>query len=178
VVGIKTIQECPTQADAYKAESYWVSFVDRLGFKLTNRTPGGKGGPSQLGVTRSVETRLKISQSKKGKKWGHHSPESKNKLSMVCRGKTFSAKHKANLSTARRKRITSTETKLKMSHSSKGKINTKIYSIAAPDGREYITTEGLTKFCEDNKNLGISHASLVRMLRCKRSIKKWSIKEL
>lgn len=71
--------------------------------------------PSRKGVKRSKETREKISKSKREICWGHHSEE----------------------------------TKQRMSNSFKGKINTKKYIIISPDGKEYLTENGLTMFCED-----------------------------
>ena len=37
-----------------------------------------------------------------------------------------------------------------MSKTSKGKINIKTYKVIDPNGIEYITTNGLTVFCEEH----------------------------
>jgi hypothetical protein len=62
----------------------------------------------------------------------------------------FSDAHKRNLSRARRRRTMTEETKQKMSLSSKGRINIKIFTLIDPDGVEHITINGLTKFCEEH----------------------------
>lgn len=177
-IGIQVIQETTNLFTAYKAETYWIMFIKWLGFKLTNVTPGGKAGPSQLGRKRSEKTKELIKRSKTGVKHGPHSEETKRKISEAHKGTKFSEEHKANLSLARCNRVISIETRLKASKTSKGKINIKIYLITDPSGKEYTTHEGLTKFCEDNPQLGISRASFSRMLHNNCFIKDWCIKEV
>jgi len=76
----------------------------------------------------------------------------------------------------RKKRITTFETKLKMSKSSKGKINIKKYKLIAPNGNIYITNNGLTKFCEENN---LKSSNLIKVLKGERSHHKgWTIERM
>lgn len=100
-----------------------------------NLKVGGEGG-GEKGVSRSAETRAKMSASMKGvpkspehiekvaalKRGTKHSEETKAKMSASRKGKKigpFSEEHRAKLSESRRKRVTSEETKAKMSESAK-----------------------------------------------------------
>jgi hypothetical protein len=49
-----------------------------------------------------------------------------------------------------------------MSKTSTGKINIKTYKCVDPDGKEYITTKGLTQFCKD---YGLSLCSMGKVHR-------------
>ena len=94
------------------------------------------------------------------------SEETKQKMSETSKGKPKSDIHKKSLSKAWKKRKieypVSDETKRKMSESSKGKINIKTYKVTDPNGVEYITTNGLTKFCEEH-NLSVKLMNKVSM---------------
>mgnify|MGYP003489713547 CR=1 FL=1 len=88
---------------AIEKEIELISLYGRLDLKkgtLVNMTDGGEGNSNS-----SLETRLKISKSNKGK--------------------VFSDDHKLKLSIERRKRVTTDETKEKMSESHKGKTGKK-----------------------------------------------------
>lgn len=71
--------------DIDDAEMFWIGYFRSLGCRLTNHTNGG-GGTSGYRKTVSAETRQKMSDAHKGKK--------------------FSAEHLANLSIAIKKRFT------------------------------------------------------------------------
>jgi hypothetical protein len=85
----------------------------------------------------------------------HRSEETRKILSLRRMGMKFSKEHKENLSIARRKRITTPETRRRMSVSMLGK-NSKVFAVKSPDGEIYETTNGLTAFCRE-RNLNRSH---------------------
>jgi group I intron endonuclease len=92
--------------------------------------------------------------------------ETKKKISESNKDKPKSEKHKISLSKAWEKRKiefpVSDETKEKMSKTSKGKINIKLFKVIDPNGVEYITINGLSKFCEDH-NLTVTLLHKVAM---------------
>ncbi len=71
-------------------------------------------------------------------------------MSEARKGMKFSDEHKSNLSKARKKRVISDKSRKKASKTSKGKINIKKYKLISPNGKEYITTNGLVSFCENH----------------------------
>ena len=101
--------------------------------------------------------------------------ETKRKISESLKDKPKSDIHKKSLSKAWEKRKiehpVSEETKKKMSETSKGKINIKTYKVIDPNGVKYITTNGLTKFCEEH-NLTVTLLHKVVMSERKHH-KKW-----
>lgn len=103
------------------------------------------------------------------------STERKQKISESLKDKPKSDIHKKSLSKAWEKRKiehpVSEETKKKRSDTSKGKINIKIYKVIDPNGVEYITTNGLTKFCEEH-NLTVKLMNKVSTGKRKHH-KKW-----
>jgi len=157
--------------DEEKMDEREIFHIKRLrvdGCKLTNILDGGRrwlNGPSEeqrnkiriahLGKKRSLETRRRMSESQTGRK--------------------FSQEHKKKLSIARRKRVTTDETRRKLSLSRKGKVNIKKYILIDPNGIEYVTTEGMTKFCEDH---GLSTPNIHKVLTGERKNHKgWKIRE-
>jgi len=155
------IEYCDDLIQARKLEGYYIKKFNTLlpngynmnytgsGFGSDDKNPTkGKFGIKNpnFGSKRSEETRKKISESNKNK------PKSN--------------KHKKSLSKAWDKRRIeypiSEETKQKMSKSSKGKINIKFFKVIDPDGNEYITTNGLSKFCEEH-NLTVTLLHKVAM---------------
>jgi hypothetical protein len=144
---------------------------------LLNRTNGGDGlslknqpNKDQLlsylhskpgnrkGAKLSQDTIAKIVKSKTGKKLGPATEERKRKISLAKKGLTFSKEHKQNLSKAKKTRIITEKTKQKLKNTSTGKINIKQYKLIDPNGKIYITTNGLKQFCrEHNLNSSILH---------------------
>lgn len=108
---------------------------------LANTTDGGEGWKNV-----SFETREKLRKSHTGLK---RSEEARKRMSEARKGIKFSKDHKKNLSIARRKRVTTNETRQKMRETSKGKINIKKFKLIDPNGNIYITEHGLTSFCEE-----------------------------
>lgn len=110
---IECVQDIP---DDYEnsAEIYWISYFNELGCMLTNSTLGGEGGIMDL------ETRLKISNTLKGRK---QSEATKLKRSLSNTGKRRSTEF----------------------CNSKAKT----YIITYPNGEE-ITITNLKQFCSDN----------------------------
>ena len=68
-------------------------------------------------------------------------------MSTKKKGKKFTSEHKEKLSKARQERVITIETRTKTSKTSTGKINIKRYMLIDPDGKEYITNNGLNDFC-------------------------------
>jgi hypothetical protein len=121
---------------------------------LTNTTDGGEGWKNV-----SLITRKKLSDSHTGLK---RSKEARKRMSEARMGMNFSKEHKKNLSISRKKRITTEETRQKTSLTSKGKINIRKFKLIDPDGKVYITKNGLTLFCEKH-NLTASNLHKVVM---------------
>lgn len=170
------LEECSSKEELDEREIYWIEYYNSrdltVGYNLAR---GGDGG-NRNGGKLTEESRRRISESKTGTHWGHHSEETKKRMSEVRMGIEFSEEHKKKLCEKRRQRIISDETRKKASQTSRGKINIKQYELTDPDGNTYITTEGLTKFCEDH-NLSVGNLSNV--ISGKRSHHKgWTIKRM
>jgi predicted GIY-YIG superfamily endonuclease len=171
IIDIIVIQEYINTNSRNKAEEREVEIIAQLkssGFKLCNLTGGGRGASKFLpqihkaaakkrtGQKRSIEARLRMSEARIGIK--------------------FSDEHKANLSMALKKRIISKKTRLKASKTSKGKINIKKYRLIDINGKEHITTNGLTVFCEKHN---LTSTNLHKVLNGERNNHKgWKIERL
>lgn len=149
-------------------EIFYIKKLREEGYKLKNLTDGGEGGIMSIpGVVEKI---------KKANTGSKRSDESKKKMSESRLGIKFSEEHRKNLSIARNKRITTQETREKMSKSSKGKINIKNYKLIDPDGNVYITEFGLTKFCEENN---LNRPNFFKVLKGERdNVKGWKIDRL
>ena len=147
-------------------EMYHIRKLREEGYGLTNLTDGGRrweAGPSK-------EQRRKISLTHLGKK---RSLETRMRMSAAQKGKFFSEETKRKMSISRRKRITTEETREKL-RLSKGKKNIKKFILTDPYGKEFITTEGLKKFCEENN---LTPSNMHKVLKGTREDHKgWKIK--
>lgn len=162
-----------------------IELIEKIGRKdknkgpLLNRTDGGEGAnTSKYRIYRPLtpEIKEKISNNKKNKSWGKHSEESKRKISSSNKGRKFSEEHKDKLKTKRAKRKISKETRNKCSKSSKGKINIKRFSVVDPNGKEFVTKYGLTKFCEENN---LSAPNMIKVANGERKHHKgWKVKRI
>lgn len=163
----------PTLEEAEQREIYYINRLRERNISLCNLTSGGDGRRNFIA---SEETRKRISQSKKGSKWGHHSEETKRRMSTIRMGIQFTDEHKRNLSIARKRRIISKETRIKMHKSTTGKINIKQYEIISPEGKKYLTTNGLTQFC---KEYNLSPPNMVKVANGERhNHKGWICKRI
>lgn len=149
-------------------EIFWIAKLREDGYNLKNLTDGGEGGISTIpGLSE------KLSKIHTGSK---RSEQAKMRMSESRKGMKFSEEHKNNLSIARKKRITTIETRQKASKTSKGKINIKIYKLISPDGMEHTTSNGLTVFCEEH-NLNLPN--LMKVLKGERRHSKgWKIEKI
>jgi hypothetical protein len=147
-------------------EMGWIKILREYGYKLKNLTDGGEGGK---GFTSEINKRSAL------KRTGlHRSRSSRKRMSLARIGMIFSKSHKLNLCRARRKRTVTLATRLKCSHTSKGKINIKKYLCISPEGKQYVTEHGLTKFCEERN---LTSANLHKVLKGERSNHKgWTIR--
>ncbi len=129
-----------TEQEAFKHEIYMIAVFGRkdLGTGiLHNRTDGGEGASGLIhseetkikmsearkgeknhnyGKTHSEETKIKLSEAHKGRT---HSEESRRNMSEAHKGKTFSEEHKKNMSEG--KKNPSEETRRKMGDASRGR---------------------------------------------------------
>ena len=133
------------EIDALKFEEETIGTIGRLDYNSGPLTNGTDGGEGHLGV--SDITRNKIRAIHLGRK---QSEEARRKISESRKGIKFSTQHKYNLSVARQKRITTLETCRKMSITSSGHINIKLFKVKSPEGEEFITHHGLSLFCREN----------------------------
>ena len=123
-------------------EIFHISRLKKNGYNLTNLTGGGRGG------THFPEYIFKQATSKRiGQK---RSDETKRRMSEARMGIVFSAEHIRNLCIARRKRITSDDTRRKLSLAFRGKINIGKFRMIDPDGSVFITQNGLSDFCRSH----------------------------
>ena len=179
---ILKIFENLTNDEACKIEINIIKLIGRKDLNcgtLLNKTDGGEGvDTSKYRVYKKLsnETKTKISIKKLGKKLCPHSEETKLKISNSNKGKRFSEQHKKKLSIARKKRITKKETIEKQRASSTGKINIKLFKLTDPFGNEYITTNGLTMFCKEHN---LTRTNITRVADGQREHHKgWRAKRL
>lgn len=93
---------------SFLVEMERIDQLNRMGFKLTNKTDGGEG-PS--GFRHTEETKRKITESQLGQKhWAF--------------GKSLSLQHRINIGKSSKGRITSEETKAKLSEAGKNRVYT------------------------------------------------------
>jgi group I intron endonuclease len=116
---------CATQEIANYWEDYFIRKYDSIenGYNL-------KGGGSKGKLSASI--RARISNARIGTHWGHHSEETKKKMSLTKLGKICSDEHKENISLSKSGtnnpwygKTRSEETKKKMSESKIGKTPSK-----------------------------------------------------
>lgn len=85
------------EGDGNEEEIKWIKFFRKGGVNLTNITGGGQGHPH------TKESRLKISNARKGKGVGwHHTPEARAKMSISRRGHFVSIETRQKVSAAQR----------------------------------------------------------------------------
>lgn len=151
-------------------ERFYIKKFRDLGFKMFNMTDGGENGCTSESAKKGVETRRKNGTLA-------HTDETKQKLSKAHKGVLKTEEHKVSL----RKAWKRTPEQLKQqgqksSVTSKGKINIKHYLCIDPIGVEYITTEGLAKFCEER---GLSRPNMVKVANGERPRHKgWVCKRI
>lgn len=170
------LEECDTLDKLNELEIHYIQLFNSQNRELGyNVAAGGSGGGNRNGAILSRETKEKISEAKRGKLLGSHSEETKKKISNANKGREFSTEHKKKLSIARCKRITTDETRKRMSSSSKGKVNIKQYTLIDPDGNRHFTPNGLSAFCEAH---GLITSNMHKVLTGKRrSHMGWSAPE-
>lgn len=170
------LEECSSKEELDNKEIYWIEYYNSrdltVGYNLAR---GGDGG-NRNGGKLTEESRKRISEGRKDKNTGKRPKETGRKISEKMKGRVFSEEHKRKLSEKRKQRITSDETRKKASQTSKGKINIKQYELTDPDGNTYITTEGLTKFCEEHNLIAGNLSSVASGKRPHH--KGWTIKRI
>ena len=132
---------------------------------LKNGTDGGEGceaspetrlkmSESAKGRTHSEETKLKISASKKGCIRSPFSTETRLKMSESKKGRIHPQQTKSKMSAAKKGQTHSEETRLKLSEA-----RSKTWNFIDPNGNK-LTIKNLTKFCQENY-LGITSMTRV-----------------
>jgi hypothetical protein len=153
-----------TEEKAFKHEKYMIAVFGRkdLGTGiLYNRTNGGEGSS---GVIHTPETRVKMSVAKKGKTF---SPEHRANQSAAQKGKTHSPEARAKMSVAKKGKTFSPEHRANQSAARKGENNPNYGKSPSPETREKQSAamKGRTPH-----NKGKSHSSETR---AKMSGKMW-----
>jgi len=147
------LEKCNNKIELREKEIYWIKKLNStnkdIGYNITG---GGEKCDNQSArkyTPLSKKTKNKISRAKTGTHWGHHSEETKKKMSEIRMGMQFTDEHKKNLSIARKKRIITEETKEKLRQSMIGKNvgkYVKVHSFVDEEENIYKSTEGLVKF--------------------------------
>lgn len=151
------VEEGLTEERAFELESYCIKLYGRVNAGtgiLRNRTDGGEG-PS--GMITSEETRLKMSEQRRGEKhplWGKPRPDHvKQKISAAISGPNNS-RYGVPLSQEIRDKISRSNTGKPKSLDHREKLaaaNCRYeYLIVSPSGEEFITNN-LNKFCKDRR---------------------------
>jgi group I intron endonuclease len=146
----EVIEICNIKEELDRQEKYWIE-------KLQSRNPdigynlheGGEGG-NRNKVELSQATKNKMSKSKKGKSWGHHTEKTKYIISQKRKGISFSEEHKKHISEKRKLRKISQQTREKQRKSMLCK-NIKQYLLLDPKGQIHITKKGLREFCRQHR---------------------------
>ena len=125
-----TLQECTTQEELNKIETFWIDKLNARNRKFGYNIQRGGNGIGK----HSEETKKLLSEAHKGKKhtlesiekmrkWKRvgkpHTEETKKKMSLLQRGKSLTAEHILNLSLSHKGNKPSEETRKKMSIASK-----------------------------------------------------------
>lgn len=143
-------------------EQYWISFYKKS-YRLYNLTDGGK----------DYQSVSKNSKKMKGKK---HSEQTKLKIKNAKLGQKFTEEHKNNLKKAWKPKNFSKEGIERKKE--RGKINTRLYLVTSPENQQFITTNGLSLFCDEH-NLNISgFMKVLSGLTKKRDYKGWEIERI
>lgn len=165
---IRVVEDNINRKDLDSREVYHIQRLRTEGLRLTNLTNGGKGSSNFL-----PSLQKRCAKSRKGRK---HSEETKREISESHIGMVFSTAHRRNLSIARQKRVTTQETREKMSQASKGRINIGVFEVIDGNGHKYVTTQGLVKFCEEHN---LTAANLHKVINGERKHHKgWTAKRL
>jgi hypothetical protein len=99
-------------------EIEWIKFYKDHNYKVLNETEGGDKPPSKLGFIHSINTKIKISETHKGKKF---SQDHKNKISNSLKGRHLSEESKQKIRNFNIGKHKSEETKRKLQISRQGK---------------------------------------------------------
>ncbi len=104
------VVESGDESDWQSAEKFWISYLRFLGCRLCNLVDGGIGGQSP-----SIETRLKMSAARLGRKLEGDALENVRKA-LVARNKTPEQKSKARAASLGRKMTDSTKAALRLAN--------------------------------------------------------------
>lgn len=136
---IEILEDNLTEDQAYELEKYWISQFKAWGFKLCNMTEGGEGASKGVKLSESHKNKISISlignTRTKGFKHSEEtiakrkiiskgrrpincsiplSQETKNKISLIHKGKPKSDDTKKKMSIAAKGKVKTEETKMKM----------------------------------------------------------------
>lgn len=149
----EVLEVCENRSLANACEQKWIGILNSYFPNGYNMTRGGDGG--RTGLTTSLETKLKLSQSLKERTY---SEETLHKMSLSHIGKKLSDETKSKISEANRGRVVSDELRKKLSDSNLGKtrsLETRQRISAAGRGRS-LSEETRKKISEANKGRTVS----------------------
>ena len=124
----KILHFAETEEELNDLEMFYIKDLDAKnnGYNLTDGGDGKTGFPPyNKGKTLSEETKRKMSEARKGKKYGPLSDEHKRKMSETLKGRTFSEERNQKISFKLKVNPRSEETKRKISEAKKGQKYTK-----------------------------------------------------
>lgn len=168
------IVETATEHTASERERWHIANLRNNDIQLCNVTDGGET-PGKWSM--SDENKEKIRNNRLAKNGGEwHSDETKAKIGMAHKGKTMSPEARAKMSAAWKRTPEQLKTRAeKASNTSRGRINIKQYVLTDPNGKEHLTTNGLSEFCRMNH---LTAANLSQVLSGKRTHHKgWGIRK-
>lgn len=126
-----------TNLNEKKAKEKEIELIEY--YKTTNRLYGynkTNGGEGAKGHKHTLETKNKMSEFRKGKKFKPHSEETKKKMSDAAQN--MSEEHKKKLSDAAKNKVLSNVTKIKLSQAHKGKILTEEHKLKMSESHKGI----------------------------------------
>lgn len=137
-------------------EQFYISYFKFIGSLLTNGTNGGDQPPSTKGRKHTIESKLKMSNSKKGKPipWLNNglkrSEKHRNNLSKSCQGRTSPNKGKVYSEELKKKLSKSSTVKRKVKQISLNGVVLKIWDSIA-DAQNTLQIRHISEVCRNIK---------------------------
>ncbi len=166
-IGLVILKSDLDEISANNKEIEIISEFRKFGYRICNIADGGR-------FCMTPDMQKRAAEKRKGQK---RSAESRKRMSEARLGMRFSSQHKKNLSKAWKR--TPEQLKIhgeKCAKTSKGRINVGLFRCISPEGTEFITTHGLTLFCEEHS---LTHANMIKVANGERPHHKgWKVERL